>query len=236
MAYRASSAVTTSNSASSSTSVNAPVGVQAGDIVVIVILSRGVTGVTYTWPSGFTEAAVNSRNGSLAHSDTYAVATKVATGSEPASYSVTQSSALSALMVCAAWTGRSSTPVTFATTTNPGGFATSGSIALNGGTAASGDDIAWIGMLSQNSVAWTISNPSGYSSAANISTAGNNDQIQLSYKDAVSSGATGTISGTATESGSTGADPFGIVIALSAAASATLDPITVIFPLADEEE
>lgn len=231
MAYRASSATTAIvDSPTSSVSVNSPVGVQVGDIVVIAILSNGSTTRTYTWPSGFTEQARLGAPGAIAHDDTIAIATKVATGSEPASYSITQSTAAAALLVCGAWAGRETTaPVTFATTTVAAGGATSVTITLNGGTAAAGDDLIWFGGLSQSNTAWTMTPPSGYATDGNVSHANNSNQILVASKDGVSAGATGSIAGSAT--GTVGADSFGIVISLAQAATAVYDPITSCFPI-----
>jgi hypothetical protein len=185
--------------------------VAAGDLIVIAVLSSNVNTATFTWPSGFTQQGIGASTGNFAHSSRFAVAVKRATASEPASYTVTVVGGPLSVALAASWTGRSN--ITF-TTVTPGGSNSGTNVTLNlsGGTAAAGDDIAWLGMGSANG-AYTASAPTSYTSQATAGPGGNFDYINLSTRDNVSAGATGTISGS--YAGSTGIDAFGIVISLS---------------------
>ena len=230
MAYRAGSGTSNSGGTSTTQTVNKPIGVAEGDIVVIAIITRGVTTETYTWPTDFTEAARGSITGSVAHDCTYAVATKVATASEPASYTVTQSGARTAGLTCGAWTGRdvSASRLTFATTSGRVSGASSGNINVTGGTATESDDIVWIATLSQAGSAITVTPPGSYSVVSSVSFNTNGDQIYMAYRDAVTAGVTGTISGS--WSGGT-ADTSGMAVAIKILDTTVYDPITSCFPI-----
>lgn len=96
------------------------------------------------------------------------------------------------------------------------------SVAITGLTAASGDDLCWFAQLDQTVQAdvWGFSAPTNYTERVDISSAGGWMQLSAATRDAVSAGATGTITGTATRSSGTGNAGFsGLMIALPASAS-----------------
>ena len=215
MAYRASSA-TTAISSGSPFVINAPVGLAAGDLIVIAIEAATSTTGTYTWPTGFTQLGAGSNIGGFGHGANFAIATKLATSSEPSTYSIAYTNTLNqAIGIAAAWTGRSG--VKFTTVTPGGSNFGASNITLNlaGGVAAAGDDVAWFGMAAANG-AYSYTAPALYTSQASYIASGTGlfDSVNLSIRDNVPAGATGTISGTLT--GTTGADAFGIVISLTA--------------------
>jgi hypothetical protein len=65
--------------------VTTPIGIQAGDIIV-ALLSNDASGTTFTYPSGFSEDFIFNSTG-----PSHAVAWKLATSSEPGSYTFTGS-------------------------------------------------------------------------------------------------------------------------------------------------
>ena len=213
MAFRSVGTGTTATSGAPTT--NAPAGVAAGDIVLQFLWTNAQT-LAITWASGFTlvaeanGAAPNRDNGkSQLH-----VAWKLATGSEPGTY-VNSSAAAQWMGFAACWSGRNTTsPITASATTAAAGTTSPVTYALTGVTAASGDDLIWFpgefGSIAGTAV-WTP--PSGFTSQISYQPGGTTSPAQnLSTKDGVSAGATGTLTGT--ETGQDG-DVTGIVIALA---------------------
>lgn len=150
---------------------------------------------------------------------------KVATGSESGTFTISTSVGQRCIAIVASWSGRdTSTPVRFATgTQNTSGNSSAISVGLSGGTAVAGDDLAWFAQLDQATTAgatWGFTAPSGYTERQDDS---NGDWITstLATQDNVSAGATGTVTGTATQL--TGAADTagwsGFVVAIKAAAS-----------------
>jgi hypothetical protein len=218
MAYRSGSA--TSSTGTTSVTVNSPIGVAPGDTVVVVLFSSNSNSATFSNPTilpiGFGKRGTGTVTGNFAHSGTFAIYTRIASASEPSSYTFDVTGGTNIQAIAAAWTGRSD--ATFVSVTN-GGSASGGgsfSLPLTGGTAAAGDDIAWFGMVTTNGGAgYSFTAPTGYTSRITAGPGGNADYSNLSTKDNVTAGATGSISGSVT--GSSGADGFGIVISLAAA-------------------
>jgi beta-glucanase (GH16 family) len=85
VAFRASA------TASGATSVTKPTGTVSGDVVVLVSNFYDSAAATMTWPSGFTQIALQRETGAAGHEIALACAWKVAGGSEPASYTITNS-------------------------------------------------------------------------------------------------------------------------------------------------
>src|SRR5688500_4759584 len=66
--------------------VTKPTGTTTGDLLVAVIATDETSNTWLTYPSGFAEPATNGKSTQTATQPKFQVATKVATGSEPASY------------------------------------------------------------------------------------------------------------------------------------------------------
>lgn len=209
-----------SNSASgnaASLDVTAPAGVASGDILIALWSQGGAGNATITWPSGFTELASSN---SATHFNTNRIAVKVATGSEPASYTIGTSVSDLCVAGVAAWSGRDTAAVLSAQTTlSEAATSTPISVSLTGVTAANGDDIAWIAMRvpsaggSLGAGLWTP--PTSYTERIDVQ-ATTYITASLASRDNVSAGATGAIVGTLNNADDSGY--AGFVVALPAAA------------------
>jgi hypothetical protein len=200
----------------SSLEITAPSGIQEGDILIAFWSQGGSGSATITWPDGFTlldsvlvPAADNTNR----------VAIKVATSSEPSSYTISSNASDYCVAGIAAFSGRDTeaTP-TVQTTSAPTAVEAPIAVDLAGVTAAEGDDIVWIGMRvpsaggSLTSPLWTP--PSSYTERIDQNAAFY-ISASLATRDNVSAGATGTLSGTIGASDDAGY--AGFVIALPAA-------------------
>lgn len=112
-------------------SITAPAGIASGDVVIISVGATVSTSIG--WPSGFTQqlsfAASNSSDGSTF------VATKLAGGSEPSSYSITNSGGTGGTCMIYVLRGLSSaTPANTETTTHSGLVTSLTQNALTSGT------------------------------------------------------------------------------------------------------
>jgi len=214
MAFRASTRV---QSAGTSIVANAPAGLTDGDWLWAMV-AADVASQVITPPSGWTSAATALDPGSPdGHS--YRLYRKVAS-SEPSSWTWTIGNSTDCTIVVGAWSGRDTaatvTPVETNNTTNNG---TPISVAMNGVTAASGDDIAVFFGLDKaaNDGIWGSTPPTNYTEREDGDTTSWVYGGYLCTRDNVSSGATGTLTATATRSaGSGGAGFSGWVIALPA--------------------
>lgn len=195
--------------------VTKPAGVVDGDVLIVffAIESAGSSVTTLSgWtahPSNPLTVSADGQRGFCFH--------KIAS-SEPASWTWTWSNAGSsgANYHCLAFSGRNtSAPIT---ATNSGSSNTASAsprtISANGVTAAASDDLVWLGFL-DNTAAATVSYspPSGFTEATDASD-GSFTSSATAYKENISSGATGTISGTGTYStGNAGYGAFLLAIA-----------------------
>jgi hypothetical protein len=232
-AYRSSSKAT---GTSDTVSVAKPAGLADGDTVTLAVRDPGQTAPTITWPSGFTQRGRATNSGASAgRAESISVATKenVTAASEPANYSISTSggggSDLTAEAV--ANSGRANSAPTVTTTNDAGTGTSTVSIPLAGGTAATGDDAIWFGAISYNGASspWVTTPPAGYTLRQDQGDTGAfyGGNIGGATKDALSSGAIGTLTGSAALA-SASADSYGIVILLPASGGGgtVVNPIT----------
>jgi hypothetical protein len=222
MALRSGSITTFVNGAQNTTSfaINSPVGVAAGDIVIIIVSSTSNGNETWT-STGFTVGDTLNQTTSINQGPhaTMAWLWKIATGSEPSTYTVVSSLAVftDCEAICGAWTGRNtSAPITANSQTKTAGSATPHTYALTGVTSAALDDLICYVIAPQNaSAAWTGPTvPSGFNATGiplqTLTPFGN---AFMSWADAFAGGATGTVNPTFT---GVGTDNLGFVISLAA--------------------
>ena len=196
----------------------------SGSIVVIGI-AQGGNGTGAATLSGFsTIAGLSVLSLPTSAASHFTALYKVAGGSEPTSYTVTLNSSNFAATTVWVFTGRNtSTPFTAESGTTAGATAaTPLSIALTGVTAATSDDILWIAALSNSQgngyPGPTFTPPSGFSSAlTETSTTSFTVGAVGAVKANVSSGATGTITGTMAYTGGGSNSWGGYVISIAAA-------------------
>ena len=120
------------------------IGIQLDDVVILAAVWVG-TGATFTLPSGFATIPGLSNQNVAGTQTMMALAYKVATASEPASYTVTSSSNNLSIVRCRVYSGRIFTPTTsiftaVSSTANTAGT-TPITYALTGVTAAASDDV-----------------------------------------------------------------------------------------------
>jgi hypothetical protein len=215
------------------------IGIQSGDIVLLVSDLGGDAGVnTATYPSGF--IAVPGLSGIVINTSTaLSIAYKVATGSEPSTYTVTSSSGSGADFIsvqCRVYSGRntaspftavSSTPTVNSAINNiPPPLTT----AITGLTAAASDDIVLF-VATDNSGAsgangLGVTAPSGFSNV--VSTLGGVTFSPLIVGcDEVNSagGSTGTLNPIITAATASNISYAGYVLSLSSSGSSNTAPI-----------
>lgn len=215
MAYVASAS---SAPASAATSLTITLAAANGVKILLAININGRTSATVTWPAGFTElghaATTTSNNGTLGV--IYAAEKAVASG-EPGSYNVSIDGAATDIVGGGiTFSGRSSSLSTVITQTNDAASSLSPvSIPLGGVTASLNDDILWIGGVSAGVYAgtWSTTPPTSYTSRIDRTDASGIALLNFSTREAVSAGATGTLTGSSANVANL-ADSMGIVIAL----------------------
>lgn len=222
MAYRSSTAAAGTGTISS---VAVPSGVAADDIVVLV-LSRDSTSALGTWPSGFTELL----NVALSAVDTQRVgsAWKRATGADSGTYDCGAGASVNWAMHAVVFSGRDTgNPPVLSSTTTDSSNALPTSVTAPSVTALDGDDLLYM-CLPDTSAAdgsYATSPPSGYTEAQD-------NQFQFAYaesayKENVSAGATGSVTGTLSGSGNAGWVAAHVRIPSSSVVSPTKD-VTVL--------
>ena len=216
MAFRSASTPTSSNG--TAVSIAKPAGVASGDIVLLFV-TTDVSGKTCSTPTGFTAYSTNGQATPDGHSN-FAFWRRF-DGGEGANITCTIGGGGDDWIAqCAAWSGRHATdpPVVQLTTPNTSSNATPVSVALTGVTASTGDDIAWWGSLDKTtSVSWTFSPPGSYTEASDTTLGW--CASSLAYRDNVSSGATGTLTATATGTNSAGFAGYVVRIPVAAGGS-----------------
>lgn len=213
-AYRASSATvfTTGSQTTTSLVINSPVGVALNDIVVCGIVQYNGTGAFSG--TGFTQGGTHSANAiSQGPKFNQQWFWKVATGSEPSTYTFTVGATFDASEAfCGAWTGRNTTtPVTGNQATAAAGSSSPVSMALTGVTGALSTDDAIVFALAAESTGVTWSGPSGYTAGPSMVTATPFGNAYFSFQNAFAASGTQTV----TETG-IGSDNIGFVISLAA--------------------
>lgn len=213
MAYRSGSIVEGQNSGTS-WSVTKPTGTAENDVVAITVLSTDDITVSCT---GFTATRISRNSDVIA---TATLLTKYAGASEPASYTVTSDFSAAHRWSASAFTGRDSTIPAPTSTAFGTPVSSPISVALTGVTAVASDDIfTWAAIApTDGSNRWaTWAPPTNYTEA--LESAGSAGSFEIAYREAVSAGATGTLTAVATQT--TGTDtgsPGGFVLRLPVAA------------------
>lgn len=226
MAYRSSSTAS-ANTAGNTTgiAVAVPSSVAIGDVVCLFLSVDDSTPTVVTWPTGFTQFGALSHPTLDGH--TNAAAWKRLTAVDSGTYAVTWNSGAiqNSVLLAAAWSGRHATTAPTATiATNSASNASPVSVNATTITAATNDDLCWCGALDVNATG--IGNgctpPTNYTERQDTENGWVN--ISIATRDAVSSGATGTITGTfALTSGAAGWSAF--LVLLPVAASGTTDGV-----------
>ena len=197
-------------------------GFTGATMILLEIQSCGGTGFTITWPTGF--SLLTSADDDGAHNGgpcelVIGWGTTVAS-----SYLITIAggSSTNPIAIAAAWSETSSSaPTNYAATNEIVAGASPVSIPLTGVTALAGDDIAWFGSVNYATAGtWVFTAPTSYTSQQTIQQTGTyTGAANLSTRDGVSAGATGVITGTATDSGQA-VDAFGVVVSLPSSGGA----------------
>lgn len=199
MAYRNS---TSAGGTAYPATVAVPAGAATDDIAILAISIDVASLPTFTWPSGFTQFDAATLSGPDGHA--YGSAWKRLTGADSGNYSITPSagSGNDHLVDCALFSGRHTTnpPVASTLATNTTANSSPISVSANGVTAVTGDDLLWIGAADATSA------PGGTSWSPPSTFTERQDDVNIvgsgwcngsiASKDNVSSGATGTITGT----------------------------------------
>lgn len=202
------------------------IGIQLSDIVLLFINGGGSGTNVYTYPSGFNAisglAGVNIGGGST----TMGCAYKVATGSEPSTYTITSNQTDFMTGHCRVYSGRN-TSSTFTATSSTGPTSTPSfpiSYSATGVTAAAADDVViWLATVGGNTTGETLglTGPTGFGNQGSIY---GNVQFspRIAYADYVNNpgGATGALTGSWTDP--TGGSPISYgayVLSLAASVS-----------------
>jgi hypothetical protein len=179
------------------------IGIQNGDIVILVASFSADAAGTYTLPSGFTQVGAHNLPGY----NRTVWAWKLAS-SEPSSYTLNCGLSYAApSMMIRAYSGRAASQfsTTPATTFSDSVITSSGNpnIVLNGITASAGDDLAAFVIFGNRSYINTVTPPGGWSDVSIFNpSSGTAADIVAFDKLASGAGATGTI--TSTESNGAG--------------------------------
>lgn len=174
-------AVSTTSGTGISLSIPAPSGIQAGDLLVSILGTGGAT-VTWTDPSGWTEIAnINGFTG-------LRILTKVATGSEPGSYTFTSSNTRAmAGHILALRNAQIDVVGSF--------FGASGNVVMPSVTAAGG---ILIGAASSINSGQTYSTPAGMTATA---TKNNGNGSTTAFYEEIGGGSTGSRTSTVSVGG-----------------------------------
>lgn len=217
---RRSSTTTQFASATTNYAATMPAGVVAHDRLLAAVIYDGFSATISGIPSGWVQIA-NADHGP----DTQTMRIfekKDASGSEGATQTWTLSLAKAGQVIIGAWSGRdNSAAASFVSTPGTQNTTVTSPMSLTGpsGTAVAGDDIAVFASVDQNIAAnvWTFSAWSGSLIEREDSANGNLCSSGMATQDAVSGGAFGAVSVTATSVGNDGG--WGIVaVALPVAA------------------
>lgn len=179
--------------------------------------------LTVTWPSGFTQIATDSNVANNGPNAYMYIAQNPNSSTGTTSYDPSWGATTTDPVVTIVENSGRNTSITSNVSQGHGQIGTGSSpisVPLVGLTAAAGDDVLWFGAVSSSSNVGTyvMTAPSGYTSrqSGSAQVSGENAMLNVSTRDNFT-GATGTLTGTATNAGNAG-DTFGIVIALPVAA------------------
>jgi hypothetical protein len=201
-------------------------GFTVGDYVTLWLRVQGSTNSMSSSPSGF--SLITTVTESLANigaaQQLFVYGGAYVSGSF--SFTVAGANGTTPTLIAISNSGRvSTTPTVFQSTVSAGGSSPV-SVPLTGITASANDDILWGGCIAAGTAAgtWVTTAPTGYTRRQEVSQNGSVGYSGTSCVctiDAVSAGATGTLTGTATNAGNSG-DRYGLVLALSASGGATV--------------
>lgn len=201
MAFRSSAQSTTTGNASSGT-VPVPSGAAINDIAIVVVSVDALGPETFTWDTGFTQLY----NTSIAAPDghTFGAAWKRLTAADTGNYSQSWTDTKDYLIQCFLFSGRDTTnpPVASTIATNTSSNPTPITVTANGVTAVTGDDLLFVMcpdiVLNNNGISFTPA--STFTEQTDTVNAGSGGigwcNLSCDYKENVSGGATGSISGT----------------------------------------
>jgi hypothetical protein len=193
-----------------------------GNSLTLAVLSA-YNALTVTWPSGFTQISSDSSTANNGPNGFLYVAQNPNASTAVTSYAPSFNVTTDPVVIIAEHSGRSASLTSNVQASGQiGSSASPVSTPLTGVTAANLDDILWLGgcLDSTNTGAWVLTPPGSYTSrqTSDVQTSGEYAVLNLSTRDAVSAGATGTLTGTYTNAGHS-ADTFGIVVSLAVAAA-----------------
>lgn len=216
MPYRTGSAQTyTGNPQATNTfAINAPVGVAAGDTVVILSAAVANNAQYYVTSPGFTQANDN-HTGTQAQGppSTMTILTKIAGGSEPATYTCTFASGNpnnTLIAFCASWTAGTGASSSTFTATAGSGLPQSIALAGVGGLMGLNDLIWW---AFSNTESGTFTAPAGFNATGVTVNVTGLQSAFMTWQDSFSGASTGTLTGSVNGTGNT--DQRGFVIALA---------------------
>ena len=139
-------------------------GPQLGDMILLAALSSGGS-VSFTFPSGFNAISGLSQIG-INGSTSFAIALKIGTSSEPASYQVSVGTSGYMSLDCRVYSGRSGAFTNVAETLSTDAGTAPATLNVTGLTAASGDDVAmFVGFdngWTNGAYTYHLSLPSGF--------------------------------------------------------------------------
>ncbi len=227
MAYRSSSS-NALNSGTASTTV--PAGSTTDDIVILACAVDNTSeDLTSKWPANFTPLVANSAITADGHR--WGCAWKRLTTADAGSYTM---AALADTIhdwtlhaVCFSGRHTTNAPVNSTVATQNTPQSSPVSVAANGVTAVTGDDLLWLSVpdVTASGIGNLHTDPSGFTEAQDNELAWVN--MGTSYQNNVSSGATGTITGSfALTSGTAGYAALLIRIPAAAAAATAPPPAT----------
>jgi hypothetical protein len=204
MALRGTAGQANTAAASSCVVTVSGIGIAAGDIILLLYASGGGGTLTLSFPSGF-NAISGCADGACAASatSTTGVRYKVATGSEPTTYTCTSGVTDWMSLQCRVYSGRSATQFTATQETSGASAATPVTYAISGVTASSHDDVCVLigGSPNNNSSGTsTYTPPTNFANGLETVSLTNQFSPILASSDDVnvSSGATGTLGGSMT--------------------------------------
>lgn len=195
-------------------------GAQSGDLILLVA-STDSTSNTFTWPAGFAENAASI----ICNADgqTMRFATKIASGSEPASYSITHSSGSYSGAAIAIYSGVNTTnPIDVTPTTNVVSTLTASPWSITATGVAAGTakrllvGIAGVDNNMQSMIITTVPSPSPSAWSLRVDTGTAIGGSNIGIFDAVDTAGTFTsnVISTQTQSGSTNGGKMAFLIAL----------------------
>lgn len=227
MAYRSSEIGTPANATSHTVAV--PTGLTNGDKVNIFFIEEAASTAATSVPTGFTlaeEVDVASGFRALHISRWWKDITNAAGEGSGGNYTLTFGSAAIGYAITVAHSGRATGAGTAAETNDGAAGASVLNVALTGVTAASGGDVIWLGGVAPDDDVDIFSITSSQTAPTNYTSREESNNLwrigMLATRDNVSSGATGTLTGTCTYTNAGTATFGGMVVTMAASASAKL--------------